>query len=975
MRKLLTLFTALLFVGSMWADPVTIFYEDFGEAGNATSAYSAYNHFSAANSQFTSGTAKTNYTGDGTVGKSTYSAANLSSGYTGASGLSGCYQGGVANTEKTVIIISNIKISGYSNLHLSFGALGGSTDHKVTVTYKIDSGSETTLINNGAITNANWTLKEADIPGDGTSLMIKIKHTPTKAWTIRVDDIKITGEVAGPSVVVKPTSLAFGTVDQHASVAAKSFKLKGANLTAGIKLTAPTGYTVSPDTLTETQAMNADSVTITVTPSTENAGTFNNNLTIVSCKATPEFTTVNVPLSMSVTANYAINTTGDGGSFAWEASLSGSGSPAYVKAGETVIITATPDGNHTFGSLSFSDNVTDEDIAENIAEFTMPAGDVTVTAVFNEKTSASVSVSANKLDWGRVAKGAELSGKPLTITGKNLTGTLSLAWDELGDQAFNFSVTSGSLTPDANKDVSATITVTPKSTANVAKFSDILQITGGGLAQAEEKEVEMDLNVLQTYTVTWNINGAEKHSQTDTAGVTLASIPDATLASNGAIHGKEFKGWAEAAIVGEVEAGDAGIVVTPTVMPAADKDYYAVYALKSGDDEPVLRQTLQYDTWTYSGTTTDKDSYRLFAENAYIESASFDLSTLTQVNVYAGTYGTLDNNKKKVTITDGTTTWKSCTLSTSSATTKNTVTNGTALTGTGTLRIVAGGGNGSGTGIRISKVEIYNQIPITYSKYATNGSCVVVDPASLELGLDAVDDGVISVTYTNADPANAVVATYSDTTCVDTLDGGWLRASLNGEKNIVYDADAATYVVKKAYVKLTVPSASAGIATEATIIIPVSQAKKDPVFSSLEELAASDLPNNTSGVSVTFNNRIDSFYLYKGDTAGVYLNVTKEGRGIRIYRASETTINTWRVNGTLSGTMTSTTWKYIEEAWQVTAANAFQWSSLTYTAPDPTAIEDVAIENKEKAVKVLRNGVLYIEKAGKVYTITGQLVK
>ena len=43
MRKLLTLFTALLFVGSMWADPIVLFHETFGDnSGNARNWQDSY---------------------------------------------------------------------------------------------------------------------------------------------------------------------------------------------------------------------------------------------------------------------------------------------------------------------------------------------------------------------------------------------------------------------------------------------------------------------------------------------------------------------------------------------------------------------------------------------------------------------------------------------------------------------------------------------------------------------------------------------------------------------------------------------------------------------------------------------------------------------------------------------------------------------------------------------------------------------
>ena len=86
--------------------------------------------------------------------------------------------------------------------------------------------------------------------------------------------------------------------------------------------------------------------------------------------------------------------------------------------------------------------------------------------------------------------------------------------------------------------------------------------------------------------------------------------------------------------------------------------------------EETLSQTLTYDTWTYSGSTTDKSSYRLFHSGSYIESAEFDLSTLSKVVVYGGTFCGDSNNK--LTIGDGTNEWKSVTVSGSSQTGVNT---------------------------------------------------------------------------------------------------------------------------------------------------------------------------------------------------------------------------------------------------------------------------------------------------------------
>lgn len=180
---------------STGGDPTeqTVFLETFGSASSNT-AVASYTGYSATADMFTtSGDVKTHYSGDGSVGKSKLSSSNLSSGYTGASGNSGCYHVGTANTEGTILQISNIDITDCTNISISFGALGGSTSHKINVFYKIDDGAETALITNGALTNANWTLLSGKVSETGKSLTLIFKHTPTKAWTIRMDDIKVVG--------------------------------------------------------------------------------------------------------------------------------------------------------------------------------------------------------------------------------------------------------------------------------------------------------------------------------------------------------------------------------------------------------------------------------------------------------------------------------------------------------------------------------------------------------------------------------------------------------------------------------------------------------------------------------------------------------------------------------------------------------------------------------------------------------------
>lgn len=192
--KMIALMCLMMVLGgaNVWAQKAqTLFLETFGST-TSTPAYNEYSGFTATNDMFTQGTAKENYSGEGKVGKSNYKPGNLSSGYDGASGESGCYDQGTANKQATIIKISNIKIKDYRNLKLSFGALGASNKHEVDVSYIIDNGTEQKL-STKVLSSAKWTLCSYDIPSKGNSLTLVITHTPSKNWTIRLDDIKVTG--------------------------------------------------------------------------------------------------------------------------------------------------------------------------------------------------------------------------------------------------------------------------------------------------------------------------------------------------------------------------------------------------------------------------------------------------------------------------------------------------------------------------------------------------------------------------------------------------------------------------------------------------------------------------------------------------------------------------------------------------------------------------------------------------------------
>lgn len=223
---------------------------------------------------------------------------------------------------------------------------------------------------------------------------------------------------------------------------------------------------------------------------------------------------------------------------------------------------------------------------------------------------------------------------------------------------------------------------------------------------------------LPTYNVSWMVNGESYTAGTPSTSVKKGESVTALPTEPAAIGSKEFVGWTNAPIAAAQPTAPTVLFTTPEDAPAVTGEvtYYAVFATQSDALTEVLSQTLAYDTWTYGGTTTNKGSYRLFHTGGYVQSKSFDLSTLSKVVVYGGTFGGDDYNTLE--IGDGTNIWKTVTVFGKEATGVNTFTEGTPLSGEGVLKITSKSGTASDKGVRISKVLIYT-LAHSYTDYVT----------------------------------------------------------------------------------------------------------------------------------------------------------------------------------------------------------------------------------------------------------------
>ena len=267
------------------------------------------------------------------------------------------------------------------------------------------------------------------------------------------------------------------------------------------------------------------------------------------------------------------------------------------------------------------------------------------------------------------------------------------------------------------------------------------------------------------YTVTLGDDNTQLTETSPGAGVILPT--------RDAVGSYTFAGWSVSSL------GNEEVTEAPTIIPAGEYNplqnvtLYPVYTRseENGVTEDVLVHQMKYKdkNWNLGPSYTDKNTYTLLAKDEYVESGVFDLSIISRIDVYGGTFGGADNNS--LTIGDGTNTWMDVEVSGTSATKKHSFTNdNNPLSGTGKLRVTSNSGKGTSTGVRLSQVDIYKsqavvvsyytQIPSTVQKpaapvFTIDGGAVVYN-TTVELST-STEDAKIYYTTDNSEPtANSI---------------------------------------------------------------------------------------------------------------------------------------------------------------------------------------------------------------------------
>ena len=420
-----------------------------------------------------------------------------------------------------------------------------------------------------------------------------------------------------------------------------------ADVKSAVSFSAPTGGTLvikdGEDAILSGVQFSAEKeLTVIATPDSENhyiGGTIvitktADGTSAQSCydEETGKITMPDYPITVSATftPTYAITTVADGGSIALSYTK-GDAAEGYATAGTSVTATAMADSKHTFTSIALSNNVETSSITENVATFTMPAEDVTITATFDEKQDPYIALSQTEdYLFDEVAEGAP-TNMTFTVSGANLGNNLSVSKSGTNADQFNLSVNSITVTDGAV--TNAEVTVTPVTTAS-GTFEATITVDDG-VDGATAQSFHVAITVLPKYTAKWIVNGDTENpysSQTAIEGADL-NIPNNPTAT-GNCAGLTFMGWVSEAIEGSQDEAPSYVNTEGLTMPSNDATYYAVFAEKESeggvagyklsnaapvvDDGTVIIATKSGET--YYAVGTDKSAHEITLSNGVISS-------------------------------------------------------------------------------------------------------------------------------------------------------------------------------------------------------------------------------------------------------------------------------------------------------------------------------------------------------------------
>lgn len=965
MKKLLTLFTALLFVGSMWGNVISVAIDD-GTDSDYASTHS-----------WTNATQYDQVVLDANITANRIGTGNNGKYYTDW----------------------RFYTNGSNSGSFSIDAANGCTLDSVTFTY--------TVSNSGALYQGSTQLNSGTkykISGSSVTYQVKNTNSSTNGQ-VRLTAIRVVYTVPStdPSVTLDPTSINLGNVALGASVATQEITVLGENLTSALTATSSNTdvFTVAVkagDSLTPDGDGNV-SATLVITPITTAYGSFDEGIIISDGGLETDSL---VPISMHVGG--IVTVTPASPDLAFGNVPQNATAADYAK---TITVSATHlTANKQIRIICPSNFQSDPIDIYADANGVIEATEVKLMPITDREAGNYGSADAKyyvactgTTEFASIAIGAPTMtiiacttlDKPSNVTVSNKVypyNAVKLEWDEVENaDSYEVYIYQGETLIAADEVNTEAYTIGETlAAATTYSYQIIAKSEDAAYCESAVTSDDFTTDDYPTAVLTLSENGA---TRTWGLGLKLNSeiaLPTAVAAGN-EVDGKVLVGWsadADRATAPELAKG------ANYTMNATAVTLYAVYAtetpgtpvthtLTANSNWSGYAEGTQDDnqgaTWSYYASGSKSGDVYYFGLNS--SSNNYNIGSPTfpgnvqSISAYVKNGSSKNTRYVYICSSDETAQPASGDLGSASIPASNDEEVSMSISGTFKKFYIY-----VNDALSFKYIEVVVAGTPSYSDYTTTGvkaPSAIVDPEEVEVSAAAVVGGLIDVTYENVNLANVTVALFNDAACTDAFDGGWLTASLDANKDIVYGAEAAVSYAnaRTAYIKLTAPASVLG-PEPAVVVIPVEQAKKPAVFANLEELVASDVPNGDS-VTITLTNvQIKNFYIYNANRAGVTFDVQKDNADIRIFKNDQTTIVDWAVGGTLSGTFRAK-WSTYSNEWQLSPAYTWAWANLTYNAPDPTALEDV--ETSAKAVKVMRNGVLYIEKNGVRYNAMGQIIK
>ncbi len=188
--------------------------------------------------------------------------------------------------------------------------------------------------------------------------------------------------------------------------------------------------------------------------------------------------------------------------------------------------------------------------------------------VIKESVIPALSAEVEAIDFGSIEKGSEFDSQALHITGENLAAA---------PEAIVVGKNSVFAVEVANASVEGCDLTVTCSATTPGVYTDELYISAGTV----ELSISLKATVLETYTITWSVNGVES-TMIATAGekpvYNDGTDPETT-------NSKVFMGWGEAAIEGSTDEAPALLASNEIPAASADVTYYAVFATKTTVEE------------------------------------------------------------------------------------------------------------------------------------------------------------------------------------------------------------------------------------------------------------------------------------------------------------------------------------------------------------------------------------------------------